>query len=354
MKLLSPFPLGKLELGNRVIMAPMTRSRAIDSVPNALMREYYAQRAGAGLIITEGTAPAPEALGYPRIPGLFSAEQAAGWRSVTAAVHAAGGRIFAQLMHVGRIAHPLNLPAGARILAPSPLRAAGAMYTDAAGHQPHPEPEAMTLSDVRAVREGFASAATRALDAGFDGVELHAANGYLLEQFLHPHTNRREDAYGGSDRARNRFAVEVAAAAADAIGAERVGMRLSPYGTLNDLAQREDATRAYAELAGALPPLAYLHVVRSTHPQFPATLGAIRTHFAGALMLNGGYDAQSGEAALLRGEADLISYGRPFIANPDYVERIRQRTPVAVPEPATFYTPSAAGYTDYPRSAQVH
>ncbi len=348
MDLFSPYRLGSLELKNRVVMAPMTRSRAIGSVPNDLMRDYYVQRASAGLTITEGTAPAPNALGYARIPGLFSTEQTAGWRVVTDAVHAAGGRIVAQLMHVGRVAHPLNLPPGARIVAPSAVRAEGSMWTDQEGPQPHPEPVAMNEDDLADARGAFVLAAKNAVAAGFDGVELHGANGYLLEQFLHPHANRRTDAYGGSVDARARYVVEVAAAAADAIGAERVGIRLSPYNTFNDLPPHAEVHAQYEALARALRGLLYVHVVASQNDAFSATLDSIRGAFGGPVILNGGFDAERAKAALAGGRADLISFGRPFIANPDLVERMRRGVELATPQPQTFYTPGREGYVDYP------
>jgi N-ethylmaleimide reductase len=348
MRLFSRYELGKLQLENRVVMAPMTRSRAIGGAPNELMVEYYRQRATAGLIVTEGVAPSKNGLGYARIPGLFTPEQVAGWKNVTSAVHAGGGHIFAQLMHVGRIAHPLNLPEGARVLAPSAVRAGGQMYTDQKGMQDFPEPQAMSAEDVVHTRDEFVQAAKNAIAAGFDGVELHAANGYLLEQFLHPHTNRRSDAYGGSDEKRNRFLIETAEAVASAIGQAKVGIRLSPYGTFNDLAPREDARAAYTALARALRGFSYLHLIGNPHPLFLATARDVREAFGGTLILNGGFDRDRAEAALHANEADLISFGRPFIANPDFVARLQSGAALAEPKAATFYTPGAAGYVDYP------
>jgi len=347
MGLQSTFQLGKLTLQNRVVMAPMTRSRALGNLANATMALYYAQRASAGLIITEGIAPMPNGLGYARIPGLYSAEQTRAFRAVTDAVHARGGKIFAQLMHTGRIAHPLNMPFGAQLTAPSAIAAQGQMFTDQQGLQDFPKPRTMSDRDIEEARQAFVAAARNAIEAGFDGVELHGANGYLLEQFMHPHSNQREDAYGGSDDKRNRFVVEVAQAAAQAIGAERVGLRISPYNTFNDMAPREDATAAYRALAAALRDLAYVHVVRSAHPRFPETLQAVREHGPATLMLNGGFDRAGAEAALSSGIADLISFGRPFIANPDLVERMRTDTELAVPDAGTFYTSGPEGYVDY-------
>lgn len=346
--LFSSYQLGALALPNRVVMAPMTRSRAIGAVPGALMRDYYAQRASAGLIITEGVAPSPDGLGYARIPGLFDPAQVAGWRAVTDAVHDAGGRIVAQLMHTGRIAHPLNQPAGARVVSPGDVRAEGTMYTDQEGPRPLPTPRAMTADDLGRAREEWVAAARHARDAGFDAVELHGANGYLLEQFLHPHTNRRRDAYGGSVAARARYVVEVADAVAAAIGADRVGMRLSPYSTFNDLPLHDEIEAQYVEVAGALRGLLYLHLVASSHDGFATTAAAVGAAFTGPIMLNGNFDRARAEAALAAGRADLISFGRPFIANPDLVRRMRDGLALAEPVAQTFYTPGAAGYVDYP------
>src|SRR5258708_4682188 len=233
--LFSKAALGPLALQNHMVMAPLTRSRATGNIPNDLMAEYYAQRASAGLIITEGTSPSPNGLGYPRIPGIFSAEQVAGWKKVTDAVHARGARMFVQLMHTGRISHALNLPAGAKVLAPSAVAAAGEMYTDAEGMKPLPTPAAMTESDIKAAIAEFVQAARNAVAAGFDGIELHGANGYLLEQFIRPNSNRRTDKYGGSIENRARFVLDVAEATIAAIGKDKVGIRLSPFGVFNDM-----------------------------------------------------------------------------------------------------------------------
>ena len=348
MNLSSPTRLGHLELPNRVVMAPMTRSRAIGGVPNALMRDYYTQRASAGLIITEGIAPTPDGLGYPRIPGLFSEEQVAGWRTVTDAVHAAGGRIVAQLMHVGRIAHALNLPSGARVLAPSAVRAEGTMYTDQQALQPFPTPTAMSTAEVEATRDGIVQAARNAIAAGFDGIELHGANGYLLEQFLSPHTNRRDDGHGGSVDKRARFVIEVGQAAAEAIGADRVGIRLSPFNTFNDMVVFDEVEAQYAAVAKGLRGLLYIHTLRNPNPGFPAAAAAMRAGFGGPLILNGGFDRAQAEATLEAGGADLVAFGRPFIANPDLVARLASGADLATPDPGTFYTPGPEGYVDYP------
>ncbi|UJR82577.1 alkene reductase [Sandaracinus amylolyticus] len=348
MPLFTPYRLGSLELANRVVMAPMTRSRAIGAVPNELMRDYYAQRASAGLIVTEGIAPSADGLGYARTPGLFSSEQVRGWRAVTDAVHARGGRIFAQLMHVGRIAHPHNTPEGARVVSPSGVRAHGMMWTDQQGLQPEAEPDAMSERDVREARDGFVHAARNAIEAGFDGIELHGANGYLLEQFLHPHTNRRTDGYGGSVENRARFVAEVAAATAGAIGEERVGIRLSPFSTFNDLPAHDEVEAQYTALARGLRGLVYVHLVESANEGFAATAKAIRATYEGPIVLNGGYDRSRAEAAIAERRGDLIAFGRPFIANPDLVARLERGAPLATPDPSTFYTPGAEGYVDYP------
>ena len=236
--------LGKLALQNHIVMAPLTRSRATGNIPNDLMAEYYAQRAGVGLIITEGTSPSPNGLGYARIPGIFSNEQVAGWKKVTDAVHAKGAKIFVQLMHTGRIGHELNLPKGARVMAPSAVKAAGQMFTDAEGLKDHPVPEAMTEADIMATTAEFVNAAINAVKAGFDGVELHAANGYLLEQFLRKNSNIRTDQYGGSIENRARFVLEVAEAVIAAIGKDKVGIRLSPFGAASDTCTSKSPTES--------------------------------------------------------------------------------------------------------------
>ncbi|MEZ4364776.1 MAG: alkene reductase [Kofleriaceae bacterium] len=352
--LMLPFTLGRLTLPNRVVMSPMTRSRSPGNVPSELVPTYYAQRASAGLIITEGTAPSPDGLGYPRIPGVYSDEQVRGWRAVTDAVHAAGGRIFVQLMHTGRIGHPLNLPAGARLLAPSAIAAPGTMYTDAEGPQPHPVPEAMTEDDIAAAIAGFAHAATQAIAAGFDGVELHGANGYLLEQFLSQASNQRTDAWGGTVAGRVRFPLAVARAVAQAIGADRLGMRVSPYGVNGGLTDDPETEAVHVALAHGLGELglAYLHVVDHSAmgaPALPATIKpALRAAFRGALILAGGYDAARAEADLVEGKADLIAFGRPFISNPRLVAKLRDGAPLVPPDLSKSFTPGPDGYLDYP------
>jgi N-ethylmaleimide reductase len=354
----APATLGPLALRNRLVMAPMTRSRAAEAAtPNALMAEYYAQRAGAGLIVTEGTSPSPNGTGYARIPGIWSQPQVAGWKLVTDAVHARGGRIFVQLMHTGRVGHALNLPAGGQVLAPSAVAAPGEMYTDAKGMQPHPVPRAMTDGEVQQAIAEHVTAARNAMAAGFDGVELHGANGYLLEQFLSPDTNRRTDAWGGSVEKRIGFVVEVARQVAAAIGGEKVGLRLSPHGVNAGMVAYPEIDETYRKLVAALVAtgIQYLHLVDHSAmgaPPVPAELKqALRKAWPRTFILAGGFDRASAEAALREGRADLVAFGRPFLANPDLVTRLEKRLPLSAPDSGTFYTPGSKGYTDYPAAA---
>jgi N-ethylmaleimide reductase len=364
-KLFSEATLGSLTLQNHIVMAPMTRSRALNQgIPTDLVATYYAQRATAGLIITEGTSPSPSGLGYARIPGIYTAEQIAGWKKVTDAVHKKGGKIFVQLMHTGRISHPDNLPAGAPLVAPSAIAANGSMWTDTQGMQPQPTPHALTTEEVKQVIQEYIQAAKNAIEAGFDGVELHGANGYLIEQFLHPAANQRTDEYGGSDENRSRFALEIAQGAVEAIGADKVGIRLSPYGVNGDLPQYEGVESLYYYLAEQLHKigLVYLHIVDHSGMGAPAVPLAIkqgiRERFAGTLILVGDYNAIRAEEALESGLADLVAFGRPFIANPDLVERLQTGAELAQPNPATFYAPGPngfeQGYIDYPTLEEVN
>jgi N-ethylmaleimide reductase len=353
--LFEPYALRALQLNNRAVMSPMTRSRAVDSnTPNALMAEYYGQRAAAGLIITEGTSPSPNGLGYPRIPGLFNDAHVQGWKLVTDAVHAKGGKIVIQLMHTGRVTQIANLPAGAEVVGPNAKTCPGEMYTDSKGMQPHTAPRAMTEHDIaRAVGE-YAKSARLAIDAGFDGIELHAANGYLIEQFLNANVNDRTDDYGGSAEARNRFALEVARATAAAIGAERVGIRLSPFGVFNATGPFPGLEQQYVALVEELSTLGllYLHVLDHSAmgaPPVPAEVKAsLREHFDGPFILAGGFAGASAEKALADKQADLIAFGRVFLANPDLVARMKTSAALNPPDMSTFYTPGPKGYTDYP------
>ena len=359
MKLFSPCTLGSLELKNHVVMAPMTRSRAIGNLPNELMAEYYSQRSGAGLIITEGTSPSPNGLGYARIPGIFSPEQTAGWRLVSDAVHAGGGKIFMQLMHTGRVANLQNLPAGAEPVAPSAIAMSGKMWTDSQGELPHDTSREMTVADIRRAIDEYTVAAQNAITAGFDGVEIHGANGYLITQFLDPGSNLRSDEYGGSAGKRNRFALDIAAAVSAAIGPERVGIRLSPHGVFNDMSGTYEGIEGqYRDLAAALGKLGLIYVHLVDHSSMgapkpePATVKAIcqefRTSGGKAIILSGGYDRERAEVDLASGAADLIAFGRPFIANPDLVLRLKNGQPLAEADQTTFYSPGNPGYTDYP------
>ena len=345
---------GPLKLQNRVVMCPLTRSRATDNIPNALMAQYYAQRASVGLIITEGTSPSPNGLGYPRIPGIFSNAQVAGWKPIADAVHAQGAKIFMQLMHCGRIAHPLNLPAGARILAPSAVAAAGEMYTDAEGLKPHPVPQAMTEADIEAAIVEYVQAAKNAMAADFDGIELHSANGYLMEQFIRPNTNLRTDRYGGSIENRARFVLEVVEATIAAIGKDKVGIRLSPFGVFNDMPLYDAMEAEYTYLAQQLNTrgLVYIHLVDHSPQGAPAVpdsmKASFRKEFKRTLILSGGYDAARAESDLAAGKCDLVAFGRPVLANPDLVTRMKTGAALNSPDMNTFYTPGPKGYTDYP------
>jgi N-ethylmaleimide reductase len=354
-KLFSQAMIGSIEVANRVVMSPMTRCRAIGNVPNALMAKYYKQRAGAGLIVTEGTAPSPNGLGYARIPGIYSEQQVEGWKQVTAAVHQAGGKIFIQFMHTGRISHSLNMPAGAQILAPSAVKAAGQMWTDSKQMQDFPVPKAMTTEDLFVTKSEYVASARNALTAGFDGVELHGANGYLLEQFLSPVSNIRTDIYGGSVENRCRFVIEVATAVAQAIGKEKTGIRLSPYGVASDMPLYPEIEATYKYLSEQLNTLgiAYIHLVDHSamgSPEVPIELKKlIRATFKNTIILSGGYDKERAETDLQVGLCDLVAFGRPFINNPDLVDRFKNNWPLSQDlKMDLFYTSDEKGYTDYP------
>ena len=351
--LFTPTQLGGFSLKNRIVMAPLTRSRAIGNVPNILMAQYYRLRADAGLIITEGTSPSPNGLGYARIPGLFNEAQVQDWQRVTEGVHQAGGRIFVQLMHTGRVSHPSNMPAGASILAPSAVAVPGEMWTDADGLQPHPAPNEMSETDIAQSIAEYAASAKLAMQAGFDGVELHAANGYLIDQFLNTASNQRNDSWGGTVENRIRFAVEVAKATVAAIGAERVGMRISPYGVFNAQVPDAEMDALYLRLIDELNALGllYIHVVDHSAmgaPEVSPELKAkIRAAFKGQYILSGGYDAARANADLDAHHGDLVAFGRPFISNPDLVSKLKFGRELVAPDFSTFYTPGEKGYNDY-------
>lgn len=354
MKLFESFRLGNLTLKNRLVMAPMTRSRAPGNLPNELMAEYYAQRSGAGLIITEGTSPSLNGLGYARIPGLFNSAQIEGWKKTTTAVHAKDSRIFVQLMHTGRASHPANMPAGAKIVAPSAIALTGQIWTDSQGMQPYPVPSAMTKEEIQTAIREYAHSAECAIQAGFDGVELHSANGYLMNQFLHPFANQRTDEYGGSDEKRMRFVLEVARETVKRIGGNRVGIRISPNGQFNDLGPYPGAEKFYGTLAQELAKigLVYIHVVDHQAMGAPevgvSVKKAIREGFRGTYILSGGYTAERAERDLAQGLGELVAFGRPFIPNPDLDVKLKKNLPLRAPNFDTFYTPGPAGYTDYP------
>jgi N-ethylmaleimide reductase len=352
--LFSGYTLGDIVLDNRLVMAPMTRCRAVGNIPGDLEATYYAQRAEAGLIITEGISPSPNGLGYPRIPGLFSTDQTAAWKRVVDAVHAKGGRLFAQLMHTGRVGHPLNLPPGAEVLGPSPVAAPDMMYTDTEGMQPVPIPKEMTEEDIAVAIDEYVLASENAVAAGFDGVELHGANGYLIDQFINTASNRRADKWGRSIEGRTRFALSVAEKAAAAIGSSRIGIRLSPAGGFNGMNTDADAVEVYTHLAGALSKLGlvYVHLVDHSTMGTPApsadVVGAIRENFNSTLILSGGYDAKRAASDLVAGKCELVAFGKPFIANPRLPLKFKSGEPLVSPDMETFYTPGPRGYTDYP------
>ncbi|MFD9907090.1 alkene reductase [Streptomyces sp. NPDC059063] len=345
-----PIDLSGVSLGNRIALAPMTRSRAGEGgVPTDLVAEYYAQRATAGLVITEGVQPSVVGQGYPSTPGLHSAEQVAGWRKVTDAVHAKGGTIFAQLMHTGRIGHPVLLPDGLVPVGASAITPEGQVYT-AEGPKDYVTPRELTGAEVRETIADFVTAARNAVDAGFDGVELHGANGYLIHQFLAPGSNQRTDEWGGSPENRIRFAVEVAKAVVAEIGAARTAIRLSPGNPLNDIHEPEPET-TYPALVKELDALglAYVHVMEVGPIRELVT--DLRKSFSGVFILNPATDGPTGpdDLALIEdGTADIVSFGSLFLANPDLPARLKAGGPFNEPDRATFYGGDAKGYTDYP------
>jgi len=353
-RLFEPMQMGSLSLANRIVMAPMTRSRAdAGAMPNDMMVEYYRQRASAGLIVTEGTAPSPDGIGYCRTPGIYDESQVAAWRRVTDAVHAEGGRIVLQVMHCGRIGAVQNRPTGARAVAPSAVRAAGKIYTDAAGMQQHDMPCALETSEIAGVINEYRQATANAVAAGFDGVELHCTSGYLPMQFLAGNTNLRTDAYGGSAENRVRFVIEALEAMAAVIGADRLGIRICPGNPFNDVADSNPAETYGALLKGlAHLGLAYLHVIRSPLVYFDAFAFA-RANFDGAMILNDGFDGDSARRAVMAEARNAVSFGRHFIGNPDLVARLRERRPLAEFDLKALYTPGTAGYSDYPPAALV-
>jgi N-ethylmaleimide reductase len=352
--LFSSYLLGGIALNNRLVMSPMTRSRALDgNVPNPIAKTYYVQRASAGLIVTEATQVSSQGVGYIRTPGIHSPEQVAGWRAITEAVHRVGGTIFAQLWHVGRISHP-DFHGGELPVAPSAIAADGEVFT-ARGKTRMVAPRALETHEIPGVVAQFKRAAENAKAAGFDGVELHGANGYLLDQFLRDGTNRRADAYGGSIQNRARFPLEVAEAVISVWGASRVGYKISPNGSFNSMSD-SDPIRTFSYLATELDHLrlGYLHVSEAiagpmaAPAEVPRVQPVLRKMFRGTLIANGGYDARTANAAIAHDEADLIAFGAPFLANPDLPLRYLRGAPLNAPDPATFYAGEDKGYIDYP------
>jgi N-ethylmaleimide reductase len=357
--LFSPLTLGPITLPNRMVMAPLTRSRAAEGdVPSDLAVTYYTQRATAGLIITEATQISAQGKGYPKTPGIFTDTQVAGWRKVTDSVHAAGGHIFLQLWHVGRISHPTTQVGGALPVGPSAIKPAGKIFTDSGEEQEFVTPRALELSEIPGIVQQYVDGARNAKEAGFDGVEVHGANGYLLDQFLRDGSNHRTDEYGGSVENRARLLLEVTEAVIQVWGADRVGVRLSPYSGFNDMHDSDPVT-TFSYVARKLHSLGvtYLHIIEpvaQNHPMAtPESLTRpiapiLREAFEGTFMINGGYDKESGTAAIESGTADLICYGVPFIANPDLVKRYQTNAALNTPDPSSFYSGDGKGYTDYP------
>ena len=348
--LFSPVKVGTLSLANRMVMAPMTRNRAPEGTATALMAEYYRQRANAGLIITEGAQISAEGVGYPATPGIYNDAQVESWKQVTDAVHAAGSHIFCQLWHCGRVSHP-DFHGGGLPVAPSAIQPAGQAFTYE-GLKDFVTPRALQLDEIAGVVEQYRQAAICAQQAGFDGVEIHAANGYLIDQFLRDGSNQRDDAYGGSLENRSRLLMEIVSSVSEAIGAERVGVRLSPVNAFNDMHDADPQTlfnHVAAKLSGL--GLAYLHVVEvnmAGEQSSDFDMQAMRQQFDGCYIANGGFDAQRAATTIQSEHADLIAFGMPYLANPDLLERFKSGAALNAPDQATFYGGDAHGYTDYP------
>ena len=358
--LFQPYPLGPLTLANRIVMAPLTRNRAGEGlVPSPLASTYYAQRASAGLIISEATQVSAQAQGYQDTPGLYTQDQIDGWRTVTDAVHARGGHIFVQLWHVGRISHVDLQPGNAAPVSASALRAQTKTFVNN-GFVDVSEPRALDIDELPAIVDDFRQAAANAIAAGFDGVEIHGANGYLLEQFIKDGANQRTDAYGGSVENRARLLLEVTAAVAREIGADRTGVRISPVSPANAISTVSDPQPQYDYIVDQLSALGivYLHVVEGAtggpRDVAPFDFGGLRRRFNGTYLANNGYDLQLASARVSEGRADLVAFGRPFISNPDLVERLKRGAALAALNPATLYGGGAEGYTDYPTLAEAH
>ena len=354
--LFTPYTIGNLTFPNRMVMAPLTRNRADENgVPKPMTATYYAQRATAGLLITEATQVSEKATGYMFTPGIYTQEQVRGWGAVTQAVHDKGGRIFNQIWHTGRVSHPSLQPGGTDPIAPSAIKADTMVFTPK-GFEPATQPRALAVDEIRTIVDQFERAATMAKDAGFDGVEVHGANGYLIEQFLKDRTNRRIDAYGGDIPSRMRFALEVLQAVVGVWGPDRVGFRISPRGIFNDM-NDSDPLALYSQLVAALNnlPLAYLHIVEPLpgHPNFgsqedaPPVAPTLRKIYKRAIIVNGGYGKETAGRAIAEDVADFVAFGVPYLANPDLVERYRRNAPLNEPDEETFYGGDEKGYTDY-------
>jgi N-ethylmaleimide reductase len=356
MDLFSPLKAGSITLQNRIVMAPLTRCRSVDDHrANAMMADYYAQRASAGLIISEATMVSPMGMGYPATPGIYTPEQTASWKQVTQAVHDKGGKIYLQLWHVGRISHPSFL-GGELPLAPSAVKPAGQTYTFE-GMQEFVTPRPLETAEIPEIVAQYVDGAKNAIAAGFDGVEIHGANGYLIDQFLRDGTNQREDAYGGSVENRARFLLEIVEGVSAAVGADRTGVRLSPSGTFNDMSDSDPQT-LFTYVLNRLSDyqLSYVHIVDALegdirHGANVVELAALRDAYRGVLITCGGYDKARGNAAIADGLADAVAYGLLYIANPDLPERFKADAPLNEPDPDTFYTQDEKGYLDYPTLA---
>lgn len=351
-KLFTSFELGSIVLSSRVVMAPLTRCRAINNnTPNSIMAVYYKQRASAGLIIAEGTSPSPNGLGYRNIPGLFTKHHVEAWKLTTNAVRKADGHIFIQLMHTGRVGHPNNLPEGAKVIGPSPIAQPGEVSTYKAGKQPYPIPEEMTLKDINDTIDEFVYSSKLAIEAGFHGVEIHCAHGYLPNQFINESSNQRKDKYGGSIENRCRFTLDVLKATCKAIGSNKVGIRVSPFSYADTNENKELIDKTYMYLTSELNKLnlAYLHLSHMGEPtpnKFKL-FKTIRTMYNGVLIKCGDFNKATANEALINNECDLVAFGRDYIANPDLVERFKNNWPLTERNNEQWYGNGKKGYTDY-------
>ncbi|MCO4237004.1 alkene reductase [Pseudarthrobacter sp. MDT3-26] len=351
--LFSPLTLGELELPNRLVMAPLTRLRSgEDGVPGPVVVEHYRQRASLGLIVSEGIYPSPAGRSYPGQPGLFTAEQIAAWKKVTDAVHAEGGRIFAQIMHGGRVSHA-DITGGHTIVGPSAVAIEGEVRTPS-GKQPYPVPHALTIGELPVVMQEIVTGSINAIEAGFDGVELHSANGYLLHEFLAPNSNVRDDSYGGSPENRARFVIETVNAAVAAVGSSRVGIRISPEHSVQGIAETDaaDVRATYEVLVDSIAPLNLAYVSILHHEPTSELVQNLRARFNGTFLVNSGFGTmttrEEATALVADGHADAVVVGRPAIANPDLARRWKESLPLNEPDPSTFYADGSVGYTDYP------